>query len=177
MSTPTTEPSANDGSSQSNSPAPATVADEPLREPGKRALEAEREARQAVEAVLAETAGMGKPEIRELVKSLVQGEFQQIELLKAQAAATEATKRAEQAEIRALRAEIATEHGISKADADLFLTGSDAESLTRQAVALAEKNSATPRTPLPDPSQGRGTDVSLNADAAFARSLFGAGAE
>lgn len=169
MSTTTTEPSANDGSSQSNSPAPARVADEPLREPGKRALEAEREARQAVEAVLAETAGMGKPEIRELVKSLVQGEFQQIELLKAQAAAKAAEERAAAAELRALQSDIAAEFGISNDDRDLFLTGVDKETLTRQATALQERSrDASPRTPKPDLTQGRGITSKATTEDQFA---------
>jgi hypothetical protein len=44
-----------------------------------------------------------------------------------------------EAEARALRSEIATKHGISAEDRDLFLTGSDEASLTAQAQRLAER--------------------------------------
>jgi hypothetical protein len=42
-----------------------------------------------------------------------------------------------EAEARALRSDIATKHGISAEDRDLFLTGSDETALTAQAVRLA----------------------------------------
>lgn len=42
-----------------------------------------------------------------------------------------------EAEARALRSDIATKHGISAEDRDLFLTGSDEAALTAQAVRLA----------------------------------------
>ena len=48
-------------------------------------------------------------------------------------------KRAADAESRALRSDIASKHGISAEDRDLFLTGSDEESLTAQAKRLAER--------------------------------------
>lgn len=48
------------------------------------------------------------------------------------------TKTAE-AEARALRSDVATKHGISAEDRDLFLTGSDEATLTAQAKRLAER--------------------------------------
>ena len=44
-----------------------------------------------------------------------------------------------EAEARALRSEIATKHGISAEDRDLFLTGSDEATLDAQAKRLAER--------------------------------------
>ena len=49
-----------------------------------------------------------------------------------------AAKHAE-AEARALRSDIATKHGISAEDRDLFLTGSDEAALEAQAKRLAER--------------------------------------
>lgn len=40
----------------------------------------------------------------------------------------------------ALRFKVASKHGISDEDADLFLTGSDEETLTKQAERLADRN-------------------------------------
>lgn len=52
-------------------------------------------------------------------------------------AALESETNAARAE--ALRFKVATKHGISDEDAELFLTGSDEETLTRQAERLAER--------------------------------------
>lgn len=163
MSTTTTTEAPEAATDDAQQTAEPQSHDEPLGEGGKRALEAERQANK-----------VAKQKIADLESQVAAFQSEKMtELEKAQAAATAATKRAEQAEIRALRAEIATEHGISKADADLFLTGSDTESLTRQAVALAEKNSVAPRTPLPDPSQGRGSDQLPDDRRTFLREMFG----
>lgn len=48
-------------------------------------------------------------------------------------------KRAQEAEARALRSDIAARHGISAEDRDLFLTGSDEAALEAQAKRLAER--------------------------------------
>lgn len=50
----------------------------------------------------------------------------------------EVAKRAAQAEAEALRWRIAAKHGISDEDAELFLTGSDEETLARQAERFKE---------------------------------------
>ena len=51
---------------------------------------------------------------------------------------TEAAQRAARAESEALRWRIAAKHGISDEDAELFLTGSDEETLVRQAQRFNE---------------------------------------
>lgn len=63
-----------------------------------------------------------------------------------------ARKDAENARREALRLRIATRFSISDEDADLFLTGSDEETLTRQAERLAGRSSGGPR---PNPAQGK----------------------
>lgn len=83
--------------------------------------------------------------------------------------------RARDAETRALRSDIAAKHGISAEDRDLFLTGTDEETLTAQAKRLAEavsdrktKGNTAPRegsNPNPD-----GSDSNMRA---FTRELFG----
>ena len=81
-------------------------------------------------------------------------------LAQAQAEATQAT-----AEL--LRYRAAAAHGITDAeDIELFLTGSDEETLQRQAKALAARTSPSgPRAPKPDPNQGRsGASPSSTAD-------------
>ena len=74
-----------------------------------------------------------------------------------QAEATDAAKRdAVEARAEALRYRIASKHGISEDDAETFLTGTDEESLTRQAERLSalSKETPTPSGPRPDLSQG-----------------------
>lgn len=58
------------------------------------------------------------------------------------------------AEARALRADIANAHGISAEDRDLFLTGTDEETLTAQAKRLAERESERKRTNNIVPREG-----------------------
>jgi len=54
----------------------------------------------------------------------------------------ELEKATNEANAKALRADIANQHGISAEDRDLFLTGTDAETLTAQAERLAEREEA-----------------------------------
>lgn len=71
------------------------------------------------------------------------------------------------AEARSLRAEVASEFGISAEDRDLFLTGADADTLTAQAKRLSERTSERKKqgnyvpkignTPNPGESDGRET--------------------
>lgn len=67
----------------------------------------------------------------------------------------EAEKAAEQARVEALRFRIATKFSISDEDADLFLTGSDEETLTRQAERLASRESDRKKNGNHAPLQGR----------------------
>lgn len=68
--------------------------------------------------------------------------------------------RADAADARAelLRYRVASQHGITDSDdIALFLTGSDEETLTKQAERLAARveDASKPRSPRPDPNQGR----------------------
>lgn len=98
--------------------------DEPLGEGGLRALQAEREARKTAEKAAADAAARIK-EFEDRDKT---------ELQKAQDAAAEADKRA----VDAWREALTTAHGISEEDAAVFLTGTDADTLKRQAARLVE---------------------------------------
>jgi hypothetical protein len=66
-------------------------------------------------------------------------------------------KAANDARRDALRFRIAAKFQVTDEDAELFLTGSDEDTLTRQAERLSARNAeaAGPRTPRPDPNQGR----------------------
>lgn len=72
------------------------------------------------------------------------------------AKAEEAEARAEAAEAALVRLTVALEYGISKEDADLFLTGSDEETITAQAKRFSERAGGSgPRTPKPNDKQGK----------------------
>lgn len=70
---------------------------------------------------------------------------------------------AETARREALKLRVATRFSITDEDADLFLTASDEETLTRQAERLASRSSSGPR---PNPAQGKrgGAAPANNAD-------------
>lgn len=124
-------------------PTQGEPADEPLGEPGKKALQSERERAKALEKQLNEATA----KLTEIEKA------QLSDLERAQAEATEAREAAAKASAEALRFRIAAKHNISDEDADLFLTGSDEETLTRQAARLIERAPAT-SSPKPDLTQG-----------------------
>lgn len=71
------------------------------------------------------------------------------------------TKHAE-AEARALRSNIATKHGISAEDRDLFLTGSDEASLEAQAKRLAERNADQKKGGNRAPREGRSVTTTIS---------------
>ncbi len=116
-------------------------ADDQLGEGGKKALDAERNARKAAEKAAADF----KKRLDEIEAANLS------DLEKAQKQAQEAQDAAAKATADAARFRIAAKYGINDEDADLFLTGSDAEVLERQAAALVAR---TPAGPKPDPSQG-----------------------
>lgn len=116
-------------------------ADKPLGENGEKALKAEREARAAAER--SATA------LQKQLDDIAAANLSDLE--KAQKAAKDAEEVAAKATTEALRLRIAAKHGISEADADLFLTSSDPEIVERQAAALASRASTSPK---PDLSQG-----------------------
>lgn len=68
----------------------------------------------------------------------------------------ELEKRYRDAEVKALRSDVATEWKISAEDRDLFLTGEDGETLAAQAKRLTERLSEKPKTAGRVPSQGTG---------------------
>ena len=79
-----------------------------------------------------------------------------------------------EAEARALRSEIATRHGITAEDRDLFLTGSDADALEAQAKRLAERIADQKKTGNVARKEGQnkttgGGDEEMRE---FARNLF-----
>jgi len=77
------------------------------------------------------------------------------------------------AEARALRAEIANAHGISAEDRDLFLTGTDEETLTAQAKRLSERESSRKKQGNRVPQEGRNPSAPPSEERAAVRSLFG----
>ena len=84
-------------------------------------------------------------------------------------------KRAQEAEARALRSDIASTYGISKEDRDLFLTGSDEAALTAQAKRLADRVADQKKNGNRAPREG---DTTTGADKnkdmrEFTRDLFG----
>lgn len=66
-------------------------------------------------------------------------------------------REAQQARTEALRFKIASKFQITDEDAELFLTGSDEDTLTKQAERLAQRNeeAGKPRAPKPDLNQGK----------------------
>lgn len=99
-----------------------------LADPGKKALAEER--RRAAAAEKAAKALQAKLDALEAEK-LSKEE-------KALKDAADAADRALRAEAEALRWRIAAKHGISDADAELFLTGTDEDTLSRQAERFKE---------------------------------------
>lgn len=91
-------------------------------------------------------------------------------------AKTAAERERDDAKRDVLRLRIATKYGIGDDDIDLFLTGSDEETLSRQAERLAARNAeaGAPRTPRPDPNQGRPTTGAATTADQFAAAISGA---
>lgn len=139
---------------ENNPPAtqPATTTEPPqgvppeawaaLGDPGKKAIAAEREARETAER----NAAALQAQIDEIAKANLS------DLERAQKDAEEARTAAANATTEALRYRLAAKHGISDEDAK-FLNGTEAE-MTALAERLAAANASAPRTPAPDPTQG-----------------------
>lgn len=115
--------------------------DKPLGENGEKALKAEREARTSAEKANAA--------LQKQLDDISAANLTDLE--RAQKAAKDAEDVASKATTEALRLRVAAKHGINDEDADLFLTGSDLETVERQATALVARTSTSPK---PDLSQG-----------------------
>lgn len=67
-----------------------------------------------------------------------------------------------EAEARALRSDIATKHGLSAEDRDLFLTGSDEATIVAQAKRLAERIADQKKTGNRAPKEGRTVTTTIS---------------
>lgn len=76
------------------------------------------------------------------------------EIEKATEKATTAEQRAARAEAEALRWKVAAKHGVSDEDAELFLTGTDEATLTKQAERLSERASDRKKSGNVVPKEG-----------------------
>jgi len=155
-------------------------AGEALGEGGLKALNAERDARKEAER-----------QIRELNEQLEQlkpaaekfkelEDKQKTELDRATERLAELEAKATKAETEAMRYRIATRHGISDEDAEVFLTGSDEESITKQAERLValQGEKVVAQQQKPDPSQGARPSMPKDAwsrGSARAKARFGPG--
>ena len=145
----TTTPPAEDPKTQGD---PAV--DEPLGEPGKRALTAERAARKAAEdgfaAATARLAAIEKANLSELER--------------AKAEAAEAKTALEKATRDGLVSKVALGKGL-KASLAPYLKGTTEAELEASADELLDLLGTAPTTPRPDPSQGhKGDPPALNSD-------------
>lgn len=131
---PTDKPEDTAATTQSDS------VDKPLGDKGEKALKAERAARTAAE----KSAAALQKQLDDINAANLS------DLEKAQKAATDAQALADKATAEALRYRIAAEAGINE-NADLILTGSDEETMRKQAALWGERTSNGPK---PDLSQG-----------------------
>lgn len=95
------------------------------------------------------------------------------EVEKANDAKAAAEQHAAKAEAEALRWKVAAKHGISDEDAELFLTGTDEETLIKQAQRLTDRASDRKKQGNHVAREGS-TPPAADNDASFARSLLGA---
>lgn len=101
-------------------------------------------------------------------------EAQKSEAEKAADALATAQSEAQSAKAELMRYQVAARHGITDADdIALFLTGTDEDTLKKQATRLAERTStqSSPRTPRPDPNQGRSGSSPASPADLFAATL------
>ena len=141
----------------STTPVTDTPSDsEPLGEAGKKALDAERKRANAAER--AQKAAQAR--IDELESERLSKEE------RAQKERDDAIKERDAARAEALRFRIASKFAISDEDADLFLTGTDEETLTRQAQRLAARENDKKPDGLYVPAEGHQPSApALNSDA------------
>ena len=102
-------------------------------------------------------------------------ESQKTEAQKQAERIAELEKQIEGATVQAVRARMAAKYQIDPEDADLFLTGSDEETVEAQAKRLSERVSTNKKNPPRVPKEGTVTDPTDSQDREFARQLFGRG--
>lgn len=101
-------------------------------------------------------------------------ESQKSDTQKLSDAKTAAEKDAADARAEALRWRVAAKHGISDEDAELFLTGIDEATLTKQAERLTERVADHKKTGNVVPNEGKTPPAATTGDVReFARGLFG----
>ena len=81
----------------------------------------------------------------------------------------------ESATVQAVRARMAAKYQMDPEDADMFLTGTDEETVEAQAKRFSERVSASKNNPPRVPKEGTVTDPHDNGEREFARQLFGRG--
>lgn len=86
-----------------------------------------------------------------------------------------AEKAATDAQREALKFKIASKFTIGDEDADLFLTGSDEESLTKQAERLTARESERKKSNNVVPKEGASSTATATDERTFVRELFGSG--
>lgn len=111
----------------------------------------------------------------EAAKRLAQlEESQKTEAEKQAEKIAELEKQIEGATVQAVRARMAAKYQIAPEDADLFLTGSDEETVEAQAKRLSERVSASKKNPPPVSKEGAVTNASGSEDQReFLRQLTG----
>lgn len=139
-------PPASEGADTANPPAAEPGEDEPLKEPGLKALQAERDARAKAESDLAEL----RKQIEDANKTAEQKAADALKAAEATAAQNAA---------KALRYEVAAEKGLDLKLASR-LTGTTKAEMEADADALKELVGAAikPAAPRPDPSAGQSGD-------------------
>ena len=94
------------------------------------------------------------------------------ELEKATEEITTTKAERDSARAEALRLRIAVEHGIGLEDADLFLTGTDEETLRAQAKRLVDREVDRKKKGNRVPGEGTGSPTASTPESALARALF-----
>ena len=141
---------------------------------------------EAKQEATSEQKMLTQAEVDQIVKERVQRErakFADYDELRAKAGETktleerlaEIEQRAVRAEANALRSDIAAKHGISPEDRDLFLTGTDEDTLTAQAKRLAERESERKKQGNVAPREGAASNSGQQDGELreFTRRLFG----
>lgn len=152
---------------QEHAPTPQDVA-----KPAPPAEPAQAETDWKAEARKWESRAKENAEARKELDSIRDAQKSEAEKAADRVAAAE--KSAADALAELLRFKVAGKHGITDPDdIELFLTGSDEETLTRQAQRLSDRNAeaSQPRRPLPDPNQGRSTQGATSTADQFAAAL------